>query len=346
MLTFFNAEFCLVVALMLLILVGAARGRFDRFADFNRESTVPLRAVLACCVISSHVPPCQFLDLGTAAVSVFFFMSGYGIVKSCQTKKDYLHGMFWRNCRKLLVPYVICSIPFAVRFTIGGCNLSGVPYDNGYLLESLAEGRIPFLPNGWFPWALLAFSLIASVSLRIPGVIGCLACLTMIAMYYMLVRFGFGWSYYWWISTWAFPVGVLYAKHENTVINVLKRHQIVIPLAFMGLYSGIYLSVVLGGMMSLLEFAHALLPIVVVIAVCLYPLPRWKWLVFVGDVSYEIYLAHGVLFCVLIHLRFPVALAAICVYLLTPLVGWFVKKISGMLIVTSNSSARSKRGSV
>lgn len=329
MLTFFNVEFCLVVALTFLILAGTARGRFAEFSDFNRESTVPLRAVLAYCVISSHVPPCQFLELGTVAVSVFFFMFGYGVWKSSQTKKDYLNGMFFRNCRKLLVPYMICSIPFVVRFMFGGCNLSGVSYGNGYILESLADGRIPFLPNGWFPWALLVFTLIASGSLRFPGFVGCFVCLFLLALYYALVRFVLEWSYYWWISTWAFPVGVLYAKYERSVTNVLKRHMMVIPLAFIGLYLGIYISMVLmGGGMHLVELAHALFPIVVVIAVCLYPLPRWKWLVFTGDVSYEIYLAHGVFFCVLIHLCFPVVLAAFCTYLLTPLVGWLVKKSS------------------
>ena len=119
---FLHIEFGLTVVLVVLILLAGLRGRWCAIRRFDRDATVPLRAILAYCVVTRHIPPYEFLNLGTIAVSVFFFISGYGIQKSAERCECYLHGMVGRHCIKLLVPFFICAIPYFVRLVFHGAS--------------------------------------------------------------------------------------------------------------------------------------------------------------------------------------------------------------------------------
>ena len=104
---------------------------------FSKEATLPLRGVLALLIVFHHislrltymVPKDakvnylrDFSDWGEPIVSVFFFLSGYGIIKSYQKKgKSYLEGFFSGRLLRLMVPFIICCIcyyPFN-NYTLG-----------------------------------------------------------------------------------------------------------------------------------------------------------------------------------------------------------------------------------
>ena len=56
-----------------------------------------------------------FLEVGILCVAAFFFYSGYGLMKSVLTNKNYFHHFFLRRYIKILFPfYLQCPVSFCL----------------------------------------------------------------------------------------------------------------------------------------------------------------------------------------------------------------------------------------
>uniref|UniRef100_UPI0025E189D8 acyltransferase family protein n=1 Tax=uncultured Streptococcus sp. TaxID=83427 RepID=UPI0025E189D8 len=83
----------------------------------NVKSTSGLRGFLAIGIIFHHLSQwvtsgdefSNFSYMGTYIVSIFFFLSGYGLYIQTKVKPDYLTNFFRKRLLKILIPFVFIS---------------------------------------------------------------------------------------------------------------------------------------------------------------------------------------------------------------------------------------------
>ena len=139
----------------LLMIIG---GKFKwRKGQYHEDSTSvevmkSLRGLAALGVILHHISQdatfqqaktmSLFVNAGHFFVAIFFFCSGYGLLKSYETKKDYLKGFIKNRIGKSIVlPFYVNTLIYGLYFYFTGvhmplaqwiCNAVGVTMMDTY----------------------------------------------------------------------------------------------------------------------------------------------------------------------------------------------------------------------
>ena len=118
-----------------------ARGKGNFHEDSTSlEVTKSLRGFAALGVILHHISQEQafqmsagqghhgelsiFVNAGFFFVAVFFFCSGFGLIKSLDTKENYLEGFLKKRVFKaILIPFYVNAVLFAIFGIAGGYDL-------------------------------------------------------------------------------------------------------------------------------------------------------------------------------------------------------------------------------
>lgn len=118
----FSASDGLVLFLALVTLYGIRKAPKGQFFDdpLNRGQGLALRGFFACVVMFCHLSDRVVFEngflfprfdlWGSFAVSVFFGLSGYGLMLQSRVRKNYLDGFWHRRFQTLLWPYLIVSL--------------------------------------------------------------------------------------------------------------------------------------------------------------------------------------------------------------------------------------------
>ena len=284
--------------------------------DFNREATVPLRAILALLVVLGHLwsgtgrccDILRTLACGQSAVSVFFFMSGYGYEKSLQEKgEDYLDGLFLRTLRKLLVPMLLAAQVYYLVMLFSSNDFSPLEQLIGYV-----HGRTGFLPYSWYVFKLFLLLVVFIFCRKRCGVVGIWA---VVVAEMVIFRYVLCWQAAWWVSDLGFPVGLTFAALEPRLRRGLQRHPIgiyALALVLMALVLAVSVSVSPKTSMILTRLPNLLLG--PVFALVLYEF-RFFGLHWLGTIAYEIYLCQGVFVAPLAGFHLPVWGHVVCAYM-------------------------------
>lgn len=124
--------FVYVALAALLVWGGKFAGFKKNFNDdfMSLEATKSLRGLAALGVMLHHIAQEKafrdagelsfFPEIGFLFVAVFFFCSGYGLLKSLRTKPDYLKTFFSKRILALLVPFYVNTIFFALFIFLSG----------------------------------------------------------------------------------------------------------------------------------------------------------------------------------------------------------------------------------
>ena len=84
----------------------------------NVKSTSGLRGFLALGIIFHHISPLvktgeefsNFSYMGTYIVSIFFFLSAYGLYVQNESRENYLDNFLVKRLSKIIVPFFIISL--------------------------------------------------------------------------------------------------------------------------------------------------------------------------------------------------------------------------------------------
>lgn len=148
--------YIIVVLLAFILFFGvkfAKKGEFHEDA-LGLETSKGIQGVSAICIVLHHLtqnitnngnlnvfkmagPLGIFEDIGVIFVGIFFFFSGYGLIKSLMSKPDYLKGFLKKRLIKVLVPTFVCIFIFLFVYSMinGKMDLlSYIKYGTGYLL--------------------------------------------------------------------------------------------------------------------------------------------------------------------------------------------------------------------
>lgn len=117
----------LLLLLLLYHVKTAPKGQFFEDA-FSYESDLPLRGFFMLLVVFHHMS--QLLThpgslkllwgVGILCVSFFFYLSGYGLMKSHLLHADYFDSYFRRRYSKLLLPFFVCNLIYLCINMISG----------------------------------------------------------------------------------------------------------------------------------------------------------------------------------------------------------------------------------
>lgn len=146
----------LVFLIIVFFIISSIAGNPDYSnRSLSVETTTNLQIIAVIFVIMHHLSqilrdyPDSFLSsrliiAGRLAVGLFFFVSGYGLIKQFKQKgKSYLETFFKKKGMSVLIPFLLAMVVYFVyRNQIGELNFYTAMY-------SLVNGN-PFVGNGWF----------------------------------------------------------------------------------------------------------------------------------------------------------------------------------------------------
>jgi peptidoglycan/LPS O-acetylase OafA/YrhL len=238
-----------------------------------------------------------FRAIGEPIVATFFFISGYGLMSSLMKKGiKYFDTFFSKRIVSLLKPYLAAILCYQLLRLADGQQFS--LYQIG---SDLLRGNVSTLLPCWFVITILYLYLCFYFSFRHLSQsisTGLIVSLFFSVIYIAAVRM-MNWSEYWYISTLAFNTGLFWKYYENKVLPFLEKKffcSLTLCLLFVCWYLLRYLFY-----LSLPEtwifglFKIAIIPAALTIFLYHIGLPKWVWLVYLGNISYECYLTQGMM---------------------------------------------------
>lgn len=306
--------------------------------------------------------------VGVSIISLYFFISGYGMMSTYKSAisagRDPFEGFIKKRIWGILKPFLLVLSVYLFWLY---CEQGFFPPD---IMQSLLlKGETP-LPNSWFIFVLL--SLYISFYIAFRGVKGeattnALGCLAILIGGITIVPMLLGYERAWWATTLAFISGVLYQKYERELFGLMGKWSVIIlVLVFI-----ILMTLLPGG--YFIPLAFMLIPIVLVkilnaSAYCEYidklymrtTQRNTEWLSwsedkicilnkdsiikgllnFFSEISFELYLVHGVWIQVLrssqifIHNNHQYAVAVI---FLSVLSAWLLHRLLNYSRKSQNS---------
>ena len=258
----------LVIALLFVSLfIWGRSNKLLKKNEFNEdflsmETMKSLRGFAAIGVILHHISQQQtfqqegillpFVNAGAYFVAVFFFCSGYGLIKSFDSKKDYLHGFIKKRVVKsIVVPFYVDAILYGLFMF-----LVKIPLEKAQWVTNLL-GITMMNTYAWFPIVLSLLYIVFFLSFRF--VKNRKACFVIIGVFTVLMGIGacvnghMAWwagpanwwmddnfwetSFKWWMdekifwfqgewwvnSAPAFLAGLIFATYENKIVPFFKN---------------------------------------------------------------------------------------------------------------------------
>lgn len=193
-----------------------------------------------------------FVPIGYFFVGVFLFCSGYGLYKSYQKKPDYLDGFFSRRILPIIVAFYSTAWIFLIVRALMGEKISLpqlIIYITGLQLAN---------PNAWFVIALpmLYFGFYLSFKYCKNDKKALFATCMVVFGYTLIgtiVDHNNWWmrGEWWYNSVHFFSLGLLFACYEKTVIEKVKKHYaLYVILAFVSIFVFYILSEMAQGIFS------------------------------------------------------------------------------------------------
>lgn len=206
----------------------------------SKEQITSVKGIFACIIFFSHLR--QYLDfvnefdivysiilsyIGQLMVAIFFFYSGYGIIYSYNTKKNYMETFLVNRILKTWIHFAIAILCFiVVNFTIK------IDYPVQTILLSFT-GWEEIGNSNWFIFDILILYIATMVSFIILkyAKVGKdkinLALIILVSLCTCLI--GIVLHYYkksWWYNTlFCFPYGMIYYFVKNKVEILLSNRR-------------------------------------------------------------------------------------------------------------------------
>lgn len=261
----------------------------ERVSTFNKEHVSTLKGVMAISIVAFHLFYqtddwlFMFSSWGAPIVSMFYFISGYGLALNYRAKgNEYLSHFFkHRIWESLILPFLLVWV---VNRIISG-NISMSLLDE--LIKLLMYGETT-LPYSWYVFSILLFYILFyMIASKKNVVIISFLCVFL----YIALTVSLSYERCWYISALAFPLGIFYCKYEERICalwNVPVKYYVTVPLCLL-----LTAACVISKNEFCYLFAYIFIPIVIV-CLCAKIQIYNRNIQWISNVSYEIYLCQGV----------------------------------------------------
>jgi len=269
-----------------------------------------------------------FIELGAPVVSVFFFISGYGLhVSYVKRGEEYLASFFRLRFWKVLAPWLLATVLYAIFLWRPQDGLVDT------LKAFVTKGEV-ILPFSWFAVEILVFYVCFYLVYKYLPQKWRLVVLWFVTIILMICAITAGYDRCWWVSTLAFPTGLSFAMAEKSLYASFKNRPARYWLLLLSL-------IVFFGMAYfprqpyLWTLCYVCIPMIVALIVSVLPLQKLSLglVIFLAMISYEIYLCQGIAMN-LLRTYFNVnnnAVFVVLVYVLTIALAWLLHFLSGLI---------------
>lgn len=311
--------------------------------DFNLQRTLPIRGLLAvsivlhhlaCVVWSQHIPiVSEFMSWGGLVVSVFFFLTGYGLMVSYIKKgRSYLHNFLLHRLKKVLMPLIIATFCYLLIKSL-------LSSSNAFVSVAGLIHGLPPLPTSWFVYTVLLFYCLFYLIAKIchQKYYHIIIDLWIACGIYALVLHSIHWAGCWYKSIYAIGIGVTYAYYENSIKKWITEHPqrliytLLLSFAFLCIVRLANESFIYTNVSAWKFFVYALTPLFIVLFV--YSLGSYSnpVLDFLGKISYEIYLVQGAFMMWFSKLEVSWYIYFALTFFFTFLTAWLLNRLCRML---------------
>lgn len=270
--------------------------------DFNQKETLPLRGILAVCVLLTHLCPylvkeSPLLDdfglWGPPSVATFFLLAGYGLGVSFLMKgEDYLHGFFRKRLLRLLWPLLIMTIIFQGYKVYKGC----FNWVNTLITPS---------PMSWFIYALVIWYVGYYLSFKIGKTLKSkLILIWCFTLLYLFITIYLSMNYFY-ISILPLPMAITFVFFEEKLKAQILEYEKIVWWIVIVVFIVVMGYAIVGQNGAKLPGWRLPVNIIVpwIIVYITYYLGGWKNIFtnFLGKISYEFYIVHGFIVMLLGH---------------------------------------------
>lgn len=300
----------MAVDLLILLLLAACLyplqltrplGRGIRPDYLSVESGRSLRGALSLGILLHHLGQQKmgrivlplFPKIGYLLVAVFFFLSGYGLMKQHMAKESYRRSFFARRLPAILLPYALATVLYGLLYAA-----LGEPWSVRQILRGLVDDN-PMVSASWYILAILffycAFGCLMWLFGRrfawmLPG-----GAVFLAGYLFLCVKLDYG--YWWYNTTPALLLGMTWAVYQEKIDGLLRKQFLGVAGVAVCLFVAIY-----GGKLLLNPYISTLLARTVLtwcvsaLFVCCVVLALTqvrfssRFLAWMGDISLEIYL--------------------------------------------------------
>lgn len=317
----------LIPAAALVLLLRNRRRIFCADVDvLDRRESTKIRGLLAVLILLHHISITTatgvlmktFAVVGIFCVAVFFFYSGYGLMTGYMQKENYLKGFFKKRIAKILIPYLISGV-----VTFLAHLLMRYKFTPSEIFNSLFTGD-PIVKYSWYVLVILLLYLIFYIAARFlkKPILILPAVLAGTVGYAVIVETQFSWGNWTINSCLAFSFGILFAMYRDKYRPLLRGGKK--TTLFM------LVSALLAAVAVILNFVNSKIPVFLLMAnpdfadyimrsPSVFIAMNWIALVgillffqvcrkirlndrvfsFLGGISFELYLYHGLILALL-----------------------------------------------
>lgn len=214
----------------ILLIIGIRFYKVNTYNDcLSLQQTVPIRGFLSLLIIFHHLAqrfPILFFrypvfrNIGFLIVGIFFFYSGYGLIYSFISKKDYMKNFVIKRIFSLYLSFVLINI-VTILFRIGiGSKFSLLDICRNILGISLVNGIY------WYIWILLLFYIVFYLlfsSLKTKTAMFSFSIFLLLFTFFLATYHVEG---FWFLSIPGFLLGIWVGYYKDEVLTFLKKHYI------------------------------------------------------------------------------------------------------------------------
>ena len=314
----------------------------------NVKSTSGLRGFLALGIIFHHISPLvktgeefsNFSYMGTYIVSIFFFLSAYGLYVQNESRENYLDNFLVKRLSKIIVPFFIISLIYMFyRF------VNGQLIDLNFFINLFKQGST-IIYNGWFVDIIILMYIFFYLSFKFfQNKFLSIVFNTIFIICYICLAIKLGYNFWWYNSVLAFAIGLIWAKNQNKIDRFLEKYYfIVIVLVTVLLFVSHRYDILLKYLHIEDSYSYALAAnldnIIFTIYFIIVFLKRINfsnvYLNLIGRISFELYMIHGLVISmfakIFVSSRVNDVLFTLFVLIISLILAWIVNKIDKRII--------------
>ena len=270
----------------------------------SNKSTKSLKGLLALLIIFHHISQkittgenfSNFEYMGRYIVALFFFLSGYGLYFQYSNNATYMENFLKKRLVRIFIPFFV----FIVIYVIYRATLGEVINVDFFL--SFWKDHSNIIYNGWFINSIIVLYVIFYVSfVKKDSKIAVykLVFLTLVYIFWKAYQNHGDWEY---VSIMAFLLGVFWMKNRVSIDKILEKNYFIFLVSFSILiyvfhyYEDIMKNIGITNKYVYYGIVGNLCTMVFVVYFLLLTNKlnfSNKYLDFLGDISFEIYMIHG-----------------------------------------------------
>ncbi|WP_042271337.1 acyltransferase family protein [[Clostridium] dakarense] len=308
-----------------------------------------IKGIAAISVVLHHISQrlsyVKFLEpfryVGYLAVALFFFYSGYGMMKSFESKANYLKNFWTKRIPKVVLPFIFANILFVIVYSFFNKAVYS-PKDTVYFILGIK------LIDGfkWYILAIITFYIGFYFSFKYLKGNKSMVGMFLVITGYCYVNHKLGNGEWWYNSVYCFLMGLLYGRYSEIIINFIKKRYLTVLLVLSVLFS-IYHEDAIFNLGIVTTNLAAIFFVVLCVCICMKFSIGNEITIFLGSISYEIYLMHRIFLDAFSNrITNPYVYLVVCLIgsiLLGYLFNKFMDKIFSINIKKINKNKHNKR---